>query len=98
MIREIVEAQEGTRFDRSHFTRHGVASLEFETVYFVLSPDFNRYMDIQQTINLEIHRRFLELGIPFASATQRQLWPPPVAPVAPAVPGTPATSAARTSR
>jgi small-conductance mechanosensitive channel len=77
MIREIVEAQEGTRFDRSHFMKHGVASLEYETVYYVLSPDFNRYMDIQQTVNLAIHRKFLELGIPFASATQRVLFPLP---------------------
>jgi hypothetical protein len=43
----------------------------------VTTPDFNRYMDIQQAINLKIHRQFLELGIPFASATQRQLYPPP---------------------
>jgi small-conductance mechanosensitive channel len=77
MIRRIVESEKDTRFDRSHFLKHGVASLEFETVYFVLTPDFNRYMDVQQSINLQIHRQFLELGIPFASTTQRQLYPPP---------------------
>jgi small-conductance mechanosensitive channel len=77
MLRQIVEAERDTRFDRSHFQKHGVASLDFETVYYVLTPDFNRYMDIQQAINLKIHRQFLELGIPFASATQRQLYPPP---------------------
>lgn len=32
-------------------------------VYYVLSPDFNVYMDIQQRINLEIHRRVSEEGI-----------------------------------
>lgn len=73
MLRQAVEAEKDTRFDRSHFARHGVASLEFETVYYVLTPDFNRYMDIQQSINLKVHRQFLELGIPFASPTQRQL-------------------------
>lgn len=73
MLRQAVEAQNDTRFDRSHFVRHGVASLEFETVYYVLTPDFNRYMDIQQSINLRVHRQFLELGIPFASPTQREL-------------------------
>jgi small-conductance mechanosensitive channel len=77
MLRQIVTVEKDTRFDRSHFARHGVASLEFETVYFVLLPDFNRYMDIQQSINLKIHRQFLELGIPFASPTQRQLFPLP---------------------
>jgi small-conductance mechanosensitive channel len=71
LIREIVEAQEGTRFDRSHFARHGAASLDFETVYFVLSADFNDYMDIQQAINLRLHRELAALGIDFAYPTQR---------------------------
>ena len=71
LIREIIEGQEGTRFDRSHFAKHGVTSLDFETVYFVLSADFNRYMDIQQAINLRLHRELLALGIEFACPTQR---------------------------
>jgi small-conductance mechanosensitive channel len=71
LIREIVEAQAQTRFDRSHFARHGAASLDFETVYFVLSADFNKYMDIQQAINMRLHREFAALGIEFAYPTQR---------------------------
>ncbi|MEO7773771.1 MAG: mechanosensitive ion channel family protein [Steroidobacteraceae bacterium] len=71
IIREIIEAQQETRFDRSHFARHGAASLDFETVYFVLSADYNRYMDIQQAINFALHRRFTELNIEFAYPTQR---------------------------
>ena len=43
MIREIVTSQEQTRFDRSHFARHSAYALEIETVYYVLSPDYNRY-------------------------------------------------------
>lgn len=77
MLRQAVEEQKDTRFDRAHFLKHGVASLDFETAYYVTTADFNRYMDIQQAINLRIHRQFLELAIPFASATQRQLYPPP---------------------
>jgi small-conductance mechanosensitive channel len=73
LLREIVKAQKDVRFDRSHFQKHGVSSLDFETVYYVTTPDFNRYMDIQQTINLALHRKFLELSVPFASATQKQL-------------------------
>jgi small-conductance mechanosensitive channel len=76
MLREIVEAEKDTRFDRSHFQKHGVASIDFETVYFVTTADFNRYMDIQQAINLKIHRGFHELGIWFASATQPKLLMP----------------------
>jgi small-conductance mechanosensitive channel len=70
-IREFVEREKDTRFDRSHFLKHGASALEFETVYFVTSADYNRYMDIQQSINLRIHRRFAEHGIDFAVPTQR---------------------------
>lgn len=70
IIREAIEAQEDTRFDRSHFSVHGAASLDFESVYYVLSADYGRYMDIQQAINLRIHERFTEEGIEFAYPTQ----------------------------
>lgn len=71
LIREIVLAQPDTRFDRSHFVRHAAASLDFETVYFVLSPDYNRYMDIQQAINLRLHRELAKLRVEFAYPTQK---------------------------
>jgi small-conductance mechanosensitive channel len=32
----------------------------------VLDPDYNRYADIQQSINLELLRRFASEGIEFA--------------------------------
>lgn len=48
LIRQIVEAQPDTRFDRSHFAKHAAASIDYETVYYVLSADYNKYMDIQQ--------------------------------------------------
>ena len=69
-IREFVSAEPDTRFDRSHFLRHGPASLEFETVYYIQSADYNKYMDIQQSINLKIHRLFAENDIDFAVPTQ----------------------------
>jgi small-conductance mechanosensitive channel len=71
LIREAIESQKQTRFDRSHFLRHGDSSLEFETVYFVLSADYNQFMDIQQAINLRIHRQFAELGVDFAIPVQK---------------------------
>jgi small-conductance mechanosensitive channel len=70
LIREIVEAQDGTRFDRSHFKSCGPFSLDYETVFYVLDPDYNRYMDIQQAINLAIFERFESEGIEFAYPTQ----------------------------
>ena len=70
IIRESIETQDKTRFDRSHFKGYGAYSLDFETVYYVRSPDYNLYMDIQQAINLAIHERFESDGIEFAYPTQ----------------------------
>ena len=70
MIREIVEAQEQTRFDRSHFKGFGESDLTFETVYYVLSREYSVYMDIQQAVNLEISKRFAEEEIEFPYPTR----------------------------
>ncbi len=70
MIKAIIEAQDNTRFDRAHFAQYGNFSLDFEIVYYVLSPDFALYMDKQQAINLDIFRQFQQEGIEFAYPTQ----------------------------
>jgi small-conductance mechanosensitive channel len=70
IIREAVASQDKTRFDRSHFKAFGDFSLNFETVYYVDEPAYNVYMDIQQAINFDLHRRFEELDIEFAYPTQ----------------------------
>ncbi len=72
-VRAIIEAQPKTRFDRAHFFRFGEFSLDFEVVYYVLDPDYNLYMDIQQAINLAIMARFdaLEVGFAFPTSTLR---------------------------
>ena len=66
MIRDAVTAQQPVRFERSHFSAFTDSSLRFETVYFVLDPDYIRFMNIQQAINLEMLRRFGAAGIAFA--------------------------------
>lgn len=70
VIREVVEAQEHVRFDRSHFATYGDSSLNFETVYFVESADYAQHMDILQAVNLALFRRFEEEGVDFAYPTQ----------------------------
>jgi len=71
IIREIVQAQQDTRFDRSHFAMRSLSSFDFETVYYVLSPDYNRYMDVQQAINLRLHRELEAMGVEFATPVQK---------------------------
>jgi small-conductance mechanosensitive channel len=70
MMKEIVGAQTTVRFDRSHFAAFLDSSLRVETVYFVLDPDYGKYMDIQQAVNLEVLRRFRAEGIAFAFPTR----------------------------
>jgi small-conductance mechanosensitive channel len=70
LLRSIVEKQSGITFDRAHFARYNDWSLRFEVVYFVLAPDYNTFMDVQQEINFLIYEQFNQLGISFAFPTQ----------------------------
>jgi small-conductance mechanosensitive channel len=70
IIREAIESIEGTGFDRAHFASYGDFSLNFEAVYYVLSGDYGKYMDIQQEINFAIKEEFEKRGIEFAYPTQ----------------------------
>ena len=70
MVRTIIENVDGTRCDRVHFKDFGDSALGFEVVYYVNTRDYNIYMDIQQTINLELYKKFESEGIEFAYPTQ----------------------------
>ena len=70
LIREIVESRENTRFDRSFFMVFGDSALNFETVYYMLVPDYQTYGETHHAVNLEIFKRFAEEGIEFAYPTQ----------------------------
>ncbi|MEN6421830.1 MAG: mechanosensitive ion channel family protein [Smithella sp.] len=70
IVRNIIEKEEETRYDRVHFKEYGDSALNFEVVYFIKQPDYNIYMNVQEAINLELFRRFQEEGIEFAYPTQ----------------------------
>lgn len=70
MVKEIIEKVENSRFDRAHFKNFGDFSLNFEVVYYVLKPDMNVYMDVQQEINLHLVKVFEAHNIEFAFPTQ----------------------------
>jgi small-conductance mechanosensitive channel len=70
MLREIVQGVPGVRFDRAHISGYGDSSLDIEIVYYVLSPDYNEFMDRQQAILFETFRRFEQTGIGFALPTR----------------------------
>jgi small-conductance mechanosensitive channel len=71
LVREAINAHQGeVRFDRAHFKGYGESALQFEVVYIVLTPDFNKYMDVQQAINLTLFEQFSKHGIAFAHPTR----------------------------
>ncbi len=70
MIENIIKEIEDTVFDRAHFFSYGDYSLIFEVVYYVIGSSYNKYMDIQQKINLRIKEEFEKHKIEFAFPTQ----------------------------
>jgi small-conductance mechanosensitive channel len=70
LAKEAVVANDQARFDRAHFKGFGAYSLDFEIVYYVLSPDYNVYMDTQHAINMAIYSSYEDNGIAFAFPTR----------------------------
>ncbi len=70
MLTEVVKAQQQISFDRAHFSGIGPSSYNFEVVYWVESPDYLRYMDIQQEIYLQLLDRLAEQDIQLALPAQ----------------------------
>ena len=63
IMRDAIEDQPKTRFDRAHFKQYGENALIFEAAFYFSDPDYNRYMDAQQAINLAIYGRLQQEGI-----------------------------------
>lgn len=70
MLRAVISREEPVRFERTHLSALGASAIEFEAVYFVLDPDFNRYMDIQQRVILGTMAALREAGVGFAYPTR----------------------------
>jgi small-conductance mechanosensitive channel len=70
LLHAIIERRQMVRFDRAHFARFDSFALTFEIVYYVLSDDYNTYMDIQQQINFDILTACSEHHISMAYPTQ----------------------------
>ena len=75
IIKSVVGEVPDALFARAHFTAYGAYSLDFEIVYFVLSGDYDKYMDVNHRINLRIKEEFDARGIEFAFPTSTVLLP-----------------------
>lgn len=70
IVKRLVEGEKDARFERSHFHKFGEWSFDFESVFWMTTPDYNVYMDAQQRINLALMREFDKRGIDFALPTR----------------------------
>ncbi|MDR2554850.1 MAG: mechanosensitive ion channel family protein [Fibromonadaceae bacterium] len=71
IVKNIIDSQENTRFDRGHLKGFSPGSIDYEFVYWVKSPEFIVYMDVQQKINLAIIDEFAERKIIMAYPAQK---------------------------
>ncbi len=65
-VNDIIRAKDMTRLDRGHFLEISRDGYRFEFAYYVLSPDFGPYADIQQSINLAILAELENQGVKLA--------------------------------
>lgn len=70
LLKEIIENVKDTSFSRAHFVAYATYSLNFEIAYYVLTSDYDKYMDIHQEVNLRIKEVFEQQNIQFAFPTQ----------------------------
>ena len=66
VVRDAISSEPHVRLDRAHFKGFTQNALEFEAVYFVDTPSFNTYMDVQQEMNFKIYEALEDAGITFA--------------------------------
>lgn len=70
MIKEAVSSLENATFDRSNMSGLGDFSIDFETVYYVESPDYNFHMRTQERFLQSLIEKFKNESIEFAYPTQ----------------------------
>ncbi len=71
IIKKIIESIPETEFERAHLIRFAEYGILYEIVYYMLTPDYIKYLDTQQQINLKIKEAFEKEGITIPVPTQR---------------------------
>jgi small-conductance mechanosensitive channel len=70
IIKKIIEKEDFAIIDRIHFIAFNDFSLDYEIVFFVDSPDYNIFMEVNERILLKIKEEFEKKGIEFAYPTK----------------------------
>lgn len=66
IVKDIFDKVEEADLDRVHFKEFADSSLNYEVVYYVNTSNYNKYMDVQEEINLRIVKEFEKAKINFA--------------------------------
>jgi small-conductance mechanosensitive channel len=66
LLKEIVSSNKDAVFDRAHLASFGDYFIGYEVVFNIMSADYTLFMDLQQTIYLQILEAFKERGIELA--------------------------------
>jgi len=70
IVKDTIDKIKLAELDRVHFKEFGDSALRFEVVYYVDTPEYLDYMNIQQEINLAIMQGFEKAKIEMAYPTQ----------------------------
>jgi len=73
LVKNIIDNQSDTRFDRGHLKNFSASSVDYEFVFWVLKPDYLSYMNVQEKINLAILDALEERKISLAYQAQKVL-------------------------
>jgi MscS family membrane protein len=68
-VAAIVHKTPNLRFGRAHLSQYQESGLQYEVVFFVLSPDYTVYMDAQQAVLIGLLEALTADGIPLAQPT-----------------------------
>jgi small-conductance mechanosensitive channel len=70
IIREVLQKTPQVRLVRANFKGPGDASLDFEYAYYVTDPDYGRYMEVNEAVQLALLETFALEGIELALPTR----------------------------
>jgi len=68
LVKKAISGVKDAKFDRAHLKKIGRSRLVYEIVYFVLSSDYKKYMDIQQKVDFGVLEILDKEKIQFAKA------------------------------
>jgi small-conductance mechanosensitive channel len=74
LVKQIINDIKLAEFDRVHFSEFGDFTFNFEVIYYIKTPNYQKYMDIKQDINFGLLEAFEKENIVMPYPTQTILF------------------------